>query len=104
MTDRHRNFSGDAHYWDTAAQSAGWTVRSWPRPDSIAVWQPNQAGAAGAGHVAYVADTRVASGKLQMKIYDRNWVSRGADRNAEWVDFSSGMKFIVAAPRVHAAY
>ena len=37
-----------------------------------------------------------------MKIYDRNWGS--GDRNAVWVDFASGMKFIVAAPRVHTAY
>jgi hypothetical protein len=103
MTGRHRNFYGDAHYWDTAAASVGWTVRSWPRPDSIAVWQPGQAGASGLGHVAYVADTRVESGKLQMKIYDRNWI-RATDRNALWVDFSPGLKFIVAAPRVHRAY
>lgn len=103
MTNRQRNWRGDAHAWDTAAASVGWTVRSWPRPDSLVVWQPNMGGAhATLGHVGYVADTRVSSGKLQMKIYDRNWGP--ADRDGVWVNFVSGMKFIVVAPRVHKAY
>jgi len=104
MTGRHRNFYGDAGTWDTAAANVGWEIRSWPRPDSIAIWQPNQAGASSAGHVGYVADTRVASGVLQMKIYDRNWIGPGEDRNGVWVPFAAGMKFIVAAPRLHTAY
>jgi hypothetical protein len=29
----------DAYAWDDGAASKGWAYRSWPRPDSIAVWQ-----------------------------------------------------------------
>lgn len=103
MTNGHRNWRGDAHEWDTAAASVGWTVRSWPRPDSIAVWQPNMGEAHPTlGHVGYVGDTRVSSGRLQMKVWDRNWGP--TDRDGVWVNFVPGMKFIVAAPRVHRPY
>lgn len=97
MTGRFPNWGGDAHAWDTNASATGWAVRSWPRPDSLAVWQPNMAGSGSLGHVGYVADTRVSSGVLQMRIYDRNWGDR--DRNGDWINFTSGMKFIVPPPR-----
>lgn len=97
MTGRFHNWAGHAGSWDDNAAATGWAVRSWPRPDSLIVWQPNQAGAGSVGHVGYVSDTRVSSGKLQMKVYDRNW--GGSDRNGVWVNFVSGMKFIVPPPR-----
>jgi hypothetical protein len=97
MTGRYPNWRGNAGYWDDNAATTGWAKRSWPRPDSLAVWQPTASNPA--GHVGYVADTRVSNGVLQMKIYDRNYDFRGTDRNGVWLNFVRGMKFIVVPPR-----
>lgn len=97
MTGRYHNWAGNAGDWDTNAKDTGWTVLSWPRPDSLAIWQPDMEGAGWTGHVGYVGDVRVRSGKLQVRVWDRNW---GPDRNGVWIDFIEGMKFIVAPPRV----
>ena len=45
---------GDAYQWTGNAQKAGLTVDKTPRLGSVAVWQPGQGGALGAGHVAEV--------------------------------------------------
>jgi surface antigen len=97
MTGRYPNWGGDAHAWDDNAGATGWAVRSWPRPDSIVVWQKNQI-SGGVGHVGYVADTKVSGGKLLMKVYDRNRVGQGVDKT-EWLAFQPGMRFIVPPPR-----
>lgn len=101
MTGRYPNWRGDAGYWDNNAAATGWRVEGVPFPDSIAVWQPGTASSF--GHVGYVADVRVSSGRLEMKIYDRNWDGRGGDRNGAWVPFTdSSMRFIVAPPQVES--
>lgn len=100
MTGRFPNWNGDAGYWDNNAGATGWKVEGVPYPDSIVVWQPGTASRY--GHVGYVADVRVSSGKLQMKVYDRNWDGRGGDRNGVWVDSISSMKFISAPPQTEA--
>jgi surface antigen len=100
MVGRYPNWGGDAFVWDDNAAATGWAVRSWPRPDSIAVWQQASHGGVGSlGHVGYVNDTRVSRGVLQMSISDRNWDNAGGDRTKVWVPFTKGMKFIVAPPR-----
>ena len=104
MTGRYPNWrgadgrTGDAHQWDERAEATGWKRRSWPRPDSLVVWQGNMT-RSGLGHVGYVKDVRVHSGKLQILVHDRNWNNDGKDRTA-WVDFTSGMGFILAPPRL----
>lgn len=99
MTGRYPNWNGNAGYWDDNAAKTGWAVRSWPRPDSIFVRQPKPNSKTDVGHVGWVSDTRVEGGKLQMRIYDRNSDWRGSDRDGVWIDFVSGMKFIVAPAR-----
>lgn len=98
MTGRYPNWSGNAYQWAGNAKATGWQLESFATPDSIAV-TPSSA-ASSFGHVAYVADVRVASGKVQLKIYDRNFDFHGHDRNAVWVDTKPGMRFISAPARV----
>jgi len=100
MTNRFPNWRGDAGYWDDNAAATGWKVEGVPMADSIAVWQPGTASAW--GHVGYVADTRVSSGVLQMKVYDRNWDGNGGNRNGVWLNARSDQRFIVAPPQTEA--
>jgi hypothetical protein len=97
MTRRYPNWGGNAGYWDDNARSAGWSVRSWPRINSLFVTQPTSSNPY--GHVGYVADVRVYKGALQMKVYDRNHDFRGSDRNGIWITWTSSMRFIVPPAR-----
>lgn len=99
MTGRYKPWAADAGAWDDRAPAYGWQVRAWPEPDSLVVWQPYASGAGKYGHVAYVANVRVYNGATQLKIYDRNWSSPGADRNGVWISVPSGAKFIRVPPR-----
>jgi surface antigen len=104
MTGRYPNWRdstgryGNAGYWDDNAGATGWLIEGVPMADSLAIWQPTSTNKA--GHVGYVADTRVSNGILQMKIYDRNFDFRGTNRNGVWLNYASGMKFIVVPPHV----
>ena len=100
MTGRYPNWGGNAGYWDDNAQATGWSVVSWPRVNSLFVSQPT--GSNKAGHVGYVADVRVSSGQLQMKIYDRNYDLRGTDRDGVWIAWTNSMRFIVPPARTGA--
>jgi surface antigen len=100
MTGRFPNWSGNANRWDDNASSTGWSVTSSASPRSIFV---DDAGKY--GHVGYVKDVRITSGKVQIKIDDRN--SNGSctdagrapyDRSSVWIDVKSTMKFIVPPP------
>jgi hypothetical protein len=97
MTGRFPNWPGNAGFWDTNAAATGWRVEGVPMADSIAILTQGDP-----GHVGYVADTRVSSGKLQMKIYDRNKINDGKDINGQWRDYTSAMRFIVAPPQTEA--
>lgn len=97
MTGSYPAWGGNAGYWDDNAPGKGWNVRSWPEMDTIMVWQPTSGNAA--GHVGYVADLRVYNGATQVKIYDRNWVGPGADRNGVWIGIPPGAAFIRVPPR-----
>lgn len=94
MTGTYPSWGGHAGWWDD--NSAGWAKRGWAEPDSLMVWQPGST-SSGFGHVGYVADTRVASGRTEVKIYDRNWGP--TDRQGEWIPVPSGAKFIRVPPR-----
>ncbi|WP_459722668.1 CHAP domain-containing protein [Actinophytocola sp. KF-1] len=97
MTKRYPNWGGNGGYWDDNAKAVGWSVRAWPRINSLFVKQPTSSNPA--GHVGYVADVRVYNGALQMKIYDRNYDFRGSDRNGTWIAWTSSMRFIVPPGR-----
>lgn len=101
MTGRYPNWGGDAGDWDDNAKKLGWRIEGVPFPDSLAVWQPGTASKW--GHVGYVSDVQVTNGVLQMKIYDRNWDTRGGDRNGIWVTPRADQRFIVAPPQVEAS-
>jgi surface antigen len=97
MTGSYPSWSGNAGYWDDNAPTKGWAVRGWPEPDSLMISQPTSRNLA--GHVGYVADTRVYNGVTQVKIYDRNFDFRGTDRNGLWMGVPSGARFIRVPPR-----
>jgi surface antigen len=97
MTGRFPNWGGNAGYWDTNAAATGWKVEAVPFADSIVVMQPTATNAA--GHVGWVADTRVKSGVLQVKVYDRNSNFKCINRDGVWLNVASSMRFIVVPPR-----
>src|SRR5213080_4421507 len=45
---------GDAYTWATAAKAVGFTVDSYPKRSSVAVWPASLPGSNGHGHVAFV--------------------------------------------------
>lgn len=100
MTGRYPNWNGNANRWDDNAAATGWTVSNYASPRSLFV---DNAGTL--GHVGYVRDVRISSGKVQILIDDRN--SNGScrdegrppyDRIKEWINVTSTMKFIVPPP------
>jgi hypothetical protein len=94
MTGSFPSWGGDAGWWDD--NSVGWAKRGWAEPDSLMVWQPGPTSST-SGHVGYVADTRVAAGTIEVKIYDRNWGS--ADRHGAWIPIPPDAEFIRVPPR-----
>lgn len=94
MTGSYPSWDGDAGWWDD--NSSGWAKRGWAEPDSLMVWQPGPTSSR-YGHVGYVADTRVASGRTLVKIYDRNWGP--SDRQGVWITVPPGARFIRVPPR-----
>ena len=103
MTGRYPNWGGDAHKWDDNAAATGWSTSSFARPRSLFVSPPTSTVAA--GHVGYVSEVRIVSGKVQIRISDRNanascrnGTQPVYDRTDVWIDVKSGTRFIVPPP------
>lgn len=79
----------DAHTWDERAKAKGFPVSSRPAAGTLAVWESQQNGAHGPGHVAYV--TRVLPGG-RVRVSDYNWV--GIHAPGSHVVSIAGLDFI----------
>jgi len=81
---------GDAHCWnDGAGGCSGYSVTTQPVPNSVAVWEPNKAGALAWGHVGWVIEV---SGN-RFRVQDRNWIAPCTDGD-RWDDAEDGISFI----------
>jgi surface antigen len=101
FTGNHLYVTGDAQYWNTQAQAAGWTVTDTPTANSIVVFQPGVNGALNGGHNGWVTGIN-ANGTvhvLEMNDLDLAY-GGGTSPNFTW-DYRDytvvpGMSFILA--------
>jgi surface antigen len=80
---------GDARHWGVDANARGWTVVARPEPNSVAVFQPGEAGAGRYGHVAWVRSTNGRQVTIEetnfrgLGVWDTRTVTPGA--NARYI-------------------
>jgi len=83
-------WTGNAEAWASGARSAGYTVGSTPRTQSIIVMQPGVAGSSSVGHVAWVT----AVNGSQITILEMNGTAGPYNYDTRTVTLSGGMSFI----------